>query len=113
MRSFREQHPFGSHRAAFAPPPSDHVDPIVLAAGASQAHPVPAGAEYVLFSFDGDVYVRFGASASVTASVPGASAVSGDGSELNPAARRLPLGTTHVALVADAARKGSLSFYKG
>jgi hypothetical protein len=111
MRSFREPYPFGSSRAALAPLPSDHVDPVVLAANVSQARPVPAGAQYVVFSFDGDFYARFGESAATAAAVPGASATNGQGSELNPAARRIPAGLTHIALIADAPRKGSLAFY--
>jgi hypothetical protein len=110
MRAFLEAYPHGSNRASLAPPAEDHVDPVVLAANASYGHPVPAGASYVVFSFDGDVFVRFGV-AGVAASVPGASATSGGGSVLNPSQRRLPDGITHIALIATEARKGSLSFY--
>ena len=111
MRSFREPYPFGSSRAALAPLPSDHVDPIVLSANLSQAHPVPAGVQYVLFSFDGDFYARFGESPAIAATLPTVSAADGEGSELNPAARRIPAGLTHIALISEAPRKGSLAFY--
>ena len=62
MRAFLEAYPHGSNRGALAPLAEDHVDPIVLAANTSYAHPIPAGAAYVLFSFDGDVYAKFGTS---------------------------------------------------
>ena len=110
MRAFLEAYPHGSNRASLAPPAEDHVDPIALSANTSYVHAVPAGARYAVFSFDGDVYVKFGTN-SVAASVPAASAGTGAGSVLNPTQRRIPDGVTHIALVATDARKGSISFY--
>ncbi len=110
MRAFLEAYPHGSNRASLAPPAEDHVDPVVLAAKTSYAHPVPADASYVVFSFDGDVFVKFGTDG-IAASLPAASGTSGAGSVLNPSQRRLPDGITHIALIASEARKGSLSFY--
>lgn len=110
MPSFREPYPYGFGRAALAPPPPAYVDPIVLAPGVMELHPLPAGAAYLVFSLDGDFFAKFGTS-SVVAALPMASTSDGSGSELNPAARRVPAGATHVALIASQAATGSLSVY--
>ncbi|WP_202814292.1 hypothetical protein, partial [Aureimonas sp. AU4] len=99
-------------RAAF----SDYVEDVVLAADALQRVAIPSGARFALFSFDADVRVKIG-SASATLTLPAGSTTDGSGSELNPAARRVPAmlqGSgvlTHVLLRSAAACCGSISFY--
>lgn len=110
MRAFLEPFPLGTHRAAMAPQPSDAPVAIVLAAGSSKAVAVPAGAAFVALSFTGDVWARFGA-AGVAAAVPTADVTNGSAPVLNPDARRIPDGATHLALIAEAACKGSLEFW--
>lgn len=111
MRPFFEsQHPQTSARGSLAPLAPDHVDPVVLSAGALYRHPLPAGARVALISFDGDVWARAGVVTDSIA-VPTSTAMTGLAGELSPGARRLPDDATHLLLVADAARKGSLAFY--
>lgn len=100
----------GGPRAALAPVVPDYVDARVLAANTSEVFAIPAGARYVVFSFTADFWAKFGTSG-VTAAVPSADMTDGAAPELNPAARRIPDGITHLALVAEAAVKGSLSFF--
>lgn len=57
------------------------------------------------------MFVRFGDS-EATAAIPLASSADGAAAELNPAARRIPDGATHIALVAVASCVGSISFYR-
>jgi len=97
-------------REMFSPVFSDHVDPVVLAANTLYRHPVPAGARFVHFSFDGDFLARAGGVTDSIA-VPTATATTGLAGELNPAARRLLGGATHILLISETARKGSLAFY--
>lgn len=111
MRSFFDtSYPRTSNRGSFAPPPSDAVDARALAAGIAERHAIPAGSHFVLFSATGDFFAKFGDS-SVTAAVPSADVVDGSAAELNPAARAVPAGTTHVSLVADADCLVTLAFY--
>lgn len=117
MRSFVEDFPFGSNRAGFAPAFPDYVEDVVLAADTLVRVPIPAGATFVLLAFDGDVRAKLGV-ATTQLALPGATTADGSGSELNPAARRIPakLGDgatspTHLCLRAPAACKGSLAFY--
>lgn len=110
MRPFLESYPYGSQRGALAPPPSDAPVGVVLNPGVSRTLALPAGARFVALSFTGDVWVRFG-TAAVAAAVPAGLVVDGSAPELNPAARRIPDDATHVALVAEAAAKGSLAFW--
>ena len=110
MRPFLETYPYGSQRAALAPPPSDATVGVVLSPGVSRTVALPAGARFVAMSFTGDAWVRFG-TASVTAAVPAGLVADGSAPELNPAARRIPDDATHVALVTEVAAKGSLAFW--
>jgi hypothetical protein len=118
MQDFIESYPFTTPRLAFAPPFADYVEDVVLAADVMQHVGIPAGAGFVLLSFDGDVRVKIGIPATVLA-LPAISTTNGTGSELNPAARRIPAtladGSTipsHIVLRAALACKGSLAFYK-
>lgn len=90
----------------FARPAPDHIDARVLAASVNEAHTVPTGANFVIFSADGDFYAR----PNSAAAVPGADVTDGTGSELNPVIWSLE-GVTSINLIADAARKVTLSFY--
>lgn len=97
-------------REAFAPSFPDYVEDVILAADTLVRVAIPTGARIVSFSFDGDFRARAGI---VTDSftLPAATTSNGSGSELNPAARTIPAGATHIILRAAAAQKGSLSFY--
>jgi hypothetical protein len=110
MLPFHEEFPFNAGRLAFAPPFADTVEDVVLAADVLLRLPVPAGARFVAFSFDGDVRVRSGGS-ETSFNLPTASSSDGSGSALNPALRRLSPGTTHLCLRAPGACKGSLEFW--
>lgn len=110
MLPFHEEFPFNAGRLAFAPVFADTVEDIVLAADVLLRVPIPAGARFVAFSFDGDVRVRSGGSAT-TLSLPTATSTDGAGSALNPALRRLTAGATHLCLRAPDACKGSLEFW--
>ncbi len=111
MRPFFEtDYPRSGSRGSLAPVQADTIDARVLAAGAAEVHAVPTGAQHVLFSATGDFFAKFGASG-VAAAVPAADVTNGSAPELNPAARRVPDGATHVALVAPAACTVTLSWY--
>ncbi|KQT61784.1 MULTISPECIES: hypothetical protein [unclassified Aureimonas] len=115
MQSFFEAYPANSGRTQFAPPFADHVDHVVLAAGILLRLPIPTGAQFAVFSFDGDVRVKPGALDTLL-ELPVTSTAVGRGSELNPSARRLtpPQGGTpftHLCLRAFDACNGSVSFF--
>ncbi|NNM75081.1 hypothetical protein [Enterovirga aerilata] len=120
MRGFFEaQYPYSGNRGSFAPAVADYVEDVVLAADTLVRVPIPAGARFALFSFDGDFRLRLGVS-NTTFALPSATSTNGTGSILNPAARRIPetLGDgttvpTHLCLRAPAACKGSIEFYGG
>jgi hypothetical protein len=111
MRDFIEQYPYGSHRAAFAPPVSDTINTRVLAANTVEVATIPAGAKFVSFSADGDFWAKFGTGSGVTAAVPSADITDGTSPELNSTQRRIPDGMTHIALVAGAARIVNLAYW--
>jgi len=110
MRSFLKGRNRQYQRGMFAPPPSDTVHARVLAANTAELVAVPAGAMFVVFSATADFYVKFGAS-EVAAAVPGGDVTDGTASELNPSAREIPDGATHLSLVSAAACTVTLSFY--
>ena len=110
MRALHESYPYGSGRGAVAPPVSDRIDAVVLAAGVAEARPLPVDALYVVFALDAPFFARFGG-ADVGVAIPAASSADGAAGELNPTARRIPPGATHVALIAATAARGSLAFY--
>ena len=120
MRSFVETTPLGgSARASFSPPCPDYVEDVVLAADTLARVAIPAGARFVVFSFDGDFRSKPGV-VTTTLALPAATTSDGSGSELNPAARRIPetikvgaadVAPTHLCLRAASACAGSLSFY--
>ena len=118
MRTFLDStYSLSSPRGAFAPQFPDYIEDVVLAADTLVRIPLPAGARFVTFAFDGDMRAKLGTS-TTTLSLPASTTGDGSGSELNPAARRVPAkladgttGPTHLCLRAPAACKGSLAFY--
>lgn len=110
MRPFTASYPDTVGATQFAPIMSDYNEAVVLAANTSKLVPVPAGARYVAYSFDGDFWAKAGTS-TITAAIPGATTTDGTGAVLNPTQRRIPDGITHLALIASAARLGTLSFW--
>src|SRR5688572_24757680 len=83
-----------------------YIDARDLAASTNETHTVPAGADYVIFSGDGDFYAKPNGAAAVPSDV-----TDGTASELNPVHWDLN-GITSIGLIASAARKVTLSFYK-
>jgi hypothetical protein len=83
-----------------------YVDARDLAANTNETHTVPAGAEGVYFSADGDFYAKMNGAAAVPGDV-----TDGTASELNPKGWDLN-GVSSIGLIAPAARKITLSFYK-
>ena len=86
---------------------------VVLAAGTGQAFDVPSGAGLVGFSFNTDIWVRYG---STSAQVPttSQSSASSTGSELNPTIRNFgsTLGCTGISIVSAGAGAGSLTWFR-
>lgn len=111
MTAFLESYPSGSGRGAFAPEFAERIDAVRLVGGVAEAHPIPAGFRFAVFSFTGNVFVRTGG-ADVSIALPNASTTSGDAPELNPAARRLNASATHIALVSRDDCLGSIAFYR-
>lgn len=111
MRKFTEGNPYLSGAAQFAPPEADYHEAVVLPANTIQVVAVPPGAAYVFPNFTGDFYWKFGGSNAVQAAIPATTTSDGSGSALNPTQRRVPDGVTHIALIAETACKGSLSFW--
>ena len=111
MRSFIEDWALGGNRGAAAPIVSDTIDARVLASNTAERHTSPTGALFVSFSATGDFYALFGTSG-VTAAVPGSDVTDGTASELNPNARRIPDGVTHISLIAPEATVVTLAFWK-
>lgn len=83
-----------------------YVDARDLAATTNETHTVPTGADYVIFSADGDFYAKPNGAAAVPSDV-----TDGTASELNPLCWDLT-GVVTIGLIASAARKVTLSFYK-
>lgn len=107
MRSFTDG---GQTRRGFAPLAGDYIDVRVLAAATAERHTIPTGAKYVVFSADATFYARFG-DVTVTAAVAAADVTDGTGSMVNPEAREIPSGVTHISLIASAATVVTMSFY--
>lgn len=84
-----------------------YVDARDLAASTNETHTVPAGADIVVFSADGDFFAKPNGAAAVPGDV-----TDGTASELKPTIWSLE-GVTSIGLIASAARKITLSFYKG
>ena len=83
-----------------------YIDARDLAASTNETHTVPAGADYVIFSADGDFYAKPNGAAAIPSDV-----TDGTASELNPVIWDLTA-VTSLGLISSAARKVTLSFYK-
>ena len=83
-----------------------HIDARALGVATNEAHTIPTGANYVVFSANADFYARPDA----TAAVPGADVTDGSGSEMNPSSWALQ-GNTTINLIAPAACVVTMSFY--
>lgn len=88
----------------------DFVQSVVLTSGVNQAFDTPAGAGFIVFSFNADVWVNYG---TTTATVPTSSTTSSSNSELNPTARNITSTSscTGLSLYSDYPAKGSLAWY--
>ena len=84
-----------------------YIDARDLAANTNETHTVPAGAESVIFSADGGFYAKPNGAAAVPGDV-----TDGSASEYEPVGWSLD-GVTTIGLISSAARKITLSFYKG
>ncbi len=91
----------------FARSKPDYVDARVLAAGTEQTHTKPSGANFCLFSCDGDFYARPDA----TAAVPGGNVTDGSAAELNPTVWDVH-NVTAIHLIAPADQVVTMTFYK-
>jgi hypothetical protein len=99
----------GNNQPTSSPMPSDYVQAVLLVANVEQTVTVPAAAldGFVLFSADGQFWARPNA----TAAIPVANITDGTASVLNPASWALD-GVATIHLIADAATKISVSFFK-
>lgn len=86
-----------------------YVDTKVLAADTSKQQSIPSGADYCVFSADGDFYAKPNGGGSVA--VPSADETGGDDPFLNPTVWQVT-GLSNIEVVAGAARVVSMAFYK-
>lgn len=112
-RSFRNDDGLDKGRTAFTVSFPDYIEDVVLAADTLVRVPVPANARYAVFSFSGDFRAKIGI-VSTGLTLPSSTSTDGTGSELNPAARYIPSGTTstHICLRSPLAQTGSIAFYE-
>lgn len=96
-------------REVFAPPPSDNYA-LVLSANVQKQLAVPTGAKKVLFASTANFFMRMGTVAQ-TASVPLVDITDGSGPELNPEARAIPDGTTHISCISSETCTVTMAFY--
>jgi len=89
----------------------DVVQSVVLSSGVGQAFDAPAGAGFVAFAANADIWVRYG---STTAAVPTTSSTAATGSEFNPTIRNIgsTQTTTGISLVSETACKASLAWWR-
>lgn len=71
---------------------------------------IPANARFVLFSATGSFYAKIGGSGAV-ATVVSAGVTDGSGSMCNPTFRLIPVGATHISVVAASAVDISLEYF--
>jgi len=108
MRSFSDKM---YNRRQFAPPPSDTIDALALAANTQERVAVPSGATWVIMSADGNFYAKYGTDNTVAATVP-VDTTNGSASELNPEARNIgAAGITHISVIAPATTIVTFSWY--
>lgn len=87
--------------------PSDTFYEVAIAATTNQQLTAPASAEFVVFSANGDFYVRYDGSA---ATVPSSATWTTGNQELNPSIRKCEAGDT-FDVIAPAATKITAMFY--
>lgn len=85
---------------------SDYVDRLSLVANVKKDHAVPAGARWVFFSPNANLYVNFAGDATV----PGADIVDGTASVQNPGLRGIE-GVTTISLIATEACAVTMEFF--
>ena len=89
---------------------SDYIDAKTLAASTAETFTPPSGATHVVFSANGDFYVKFNS----TATIPGDTS-GGTAAELNPTVRRLLLGqstaVTSISVIAPAATQVTAMYF--
>lgn len=86
---------------------NSHIDNYILTANVAKAITKPTDGNYVLFSSDGDFWVRYGA----TAGSGSTDLTDGSGSELNPIVREVR-NVTSISVIATSTRKISCLWYK-
>jgi hypothetical protein len=89
---------------------SDYVEAVVLAAGAAQRIPIPAGAAYANLMGTKDYYALYGGG-DVTAAVPSNTTTDGTAPALNLGNRQIPGGATHISVVAPEACAVTIEFF--
>lgn len=89
----------------------DFVQSVVLSSGVGQAFDSPAGAGFVAFAMNADVWVRYGSTGAVA---PTSSSTAATGSELNPTIRNIgsTLTTSGISLYSETPAKGSLAWFR-
>lgn len=95
----------GVHPYARSKP--QHVNAHVLAADTVETNAVPSGARFVFFAANADFYAR----PDGTLTVPSSDITDGTAGELNPTVWST-VGITNIMLIAPAATKITLSYYK-
>lgn len=111
MKAFNRGGIYVEGPRTFSVEQSDYIEAVVLTAATLTRIPIPAGATVVLFSFNADVWAKFG-QVGDSISVPSATSTTGAAPEFNPNSRDIPKGATHVLLISESSAKGSLSFYR-
>ncbi|MFW5891272.1 MAG: hypothetical protein ACOCUI_03550 [bacterium] len=86
---------------------SDTIYNLFLVANVEKEINIPKNADYAIFSFTDDIWVKFNG----TAEVPAADNLDGSGSELNPSSRYL-FGASTIHIISGVNCAGSISFYK-
>ncbi len=94
-------------------PSTDACANLSLTSGISTSVAIPTGAKAVMFSFNADIWVTYGAStAGAVSPSSGTSAGSTASAEFNPTMRAISTGgTTQINIYSDFTCKGSVSFY--
>lgn len=89
----------------------DVVQSVVLSSGVGQAFDTPAGAGFVAFAADADIWVRYGSTAAVA---PTTTTTGSSGSEFNPTIRNIgsTQTTSGISIYSDSACKGSIAWWR-
>ncbi len=104
----------GTRNQAEITAPPDTITQTVFATTAPQAFDIPSGANYVGFSFNGDISVQYGSTkANWPATASSAANTGTSNGEINPSIRNIgsTLGTTVISIAPAGACQGSLSWW--